>query len=83
MNVINGARIISMTVRDFKQSNRENWLKLRRGTTKKKREGSLKIKWWDCENESQQFFKREMSKFNDSLTIKKRLGNEKKVQGTV
>ena len=32
-------------------------------------------------NELQQFFKRERNEFNDSLTIKKRLGNEKKVQG--
>ena len=49
MSVINGARIVLMTARDFKQSNRENWLKLQRGMTKKKREGSLKNKWWDCE----------------------------------
>ena len=48
-NVINGERIILMTVGDFKESNRENWLMLRRGMTKKKREGLLKIKWWDCE----------------------------------
>ena len=48
-SVIDGARIVLMTARDFKQSNRENWLKLRRGTTKKKREGLLKNKWWDHE----------------------------------
>ena len=36
-----------MTERDFKESNREKRLKLQRGTTKKKREGLLKIKWWD------------------------------------
>ena len=47
--MINGERIVLMTVGDFKESNRENWLKLRRGTTKKKREGLLKIKWWDHE----------------------------------
>ena len=47
--MINGARIVLMTARDFKQSNRENWLKLQRGMTKKKREGLLKNKWWDCE----------------------------------
>jgi len=47
--VINGERIILMTVGDFKESNRENWLMLRRGITKKKREGLLKNKWWDCE----------------------------------
>ena len=47
-SVINGERIVLMTVGDFKESNRENWLMLQRGTTKKKREGSLKIKQWDC-----------------------------------
>ena len=48
-NVIDGERITLMTVGDFKESNRESWLVLQRGTTKKKREGLLKIKWWDHE----------------------------------
>ena len=47
-------------------------IRIKETMTKKKREGLLKIKWWDYEKSIVAIFKWERNKFNDSLTIKKR-----------